>query len=62
MSTYFYDLPEASRRRNKFIYPSSKPGSLRIENLVDLVETSDLPFNPGSFVYPREWHLQVMRE
>ena len=54
MSTYFYDRPEASRRRNKHVYPSSKPGSLCIDNLVELVEKSGLPFMPGSFIYPRK--------
>ncbi|KAH9924083.1 glycosyltransferase family 24 protein [Fomitopsis serialis] len=54
ISTYFYGLPVASKRRNKHIYPSSKAGDLRISNLFDSVVKYGFPNGPGSFVYPSE--------
>lgn len=53
ISTYFYDRPEASRRRNKHIYPSNKPGSLRVFSMTDLLAHSNYPYSADSFVYPR---------
>lgn len=53
MSTYFYDRPEASLRRNRYIYPGTKTGDLRIANLLEVLERSRFPSRPGSFVYPR---------
>ncbi|THG96572.1 hypothetical protein EW026_g5286 [Hermanssonia centrifuga] len=49
ISTYFYDRPEASKRRSKHIYPSGKPEGLKILSLTDLILHSH-----GSFVYPPE--------
>ena len=53
MSTYFYDLPGTSQRRNKHIHPSGKTKTLTIVNLVDLIARSAFDFNPGAFIYPR---------
>ncbi|KAI0696066.1 glycosyltransferase family 24 protein [Cytidiella melzeri] len=57
MSTYFYDLPSSSKRRNKYIFPSTTSGAtgdLKIVNLMDLVEKSQFPFSSGSFLHPPE--------
>ena len=54
ISTYFYDMPVASKRRNRHIYPSSKAGDLRIHSLFDTVVKFGFPSGQGSFVYPRE--------
>ena len=35
-----------------FIYPSGKPGSLRISSINDLLAYSSFPAGLGSFVYP----------
>ncbi|KZT07030.1 glycosyltransferase family 24 protein [Laetiporus sulphureus 93-53] len=54
ISTYFYDLPVASKRRNRHIYPSVKTGDLRILSLLELVGPYEFLNWPGSFVYPAE--------
>ena len=56
LSTYFYDLPTTAKRRNVYIHPSNKPGSLRIVGLPELVEGSGLSSEPGAFMYPRVHH------
>ena len=38
MDTYFYDLPEASARRNKYIYPIGKTGDLQIVNWLEVLK------------------------
>ena len=53
LSTYFYDLPTSSKRRNMYIHPSMKPGSLRILSLPEVIEGNGLKSTPGAFVYPR---------
>lgn len=53
ISTFFYDLPVASKRRNRHIYPSSKAGDLRIHSLFDTVVKYGFPNAQGAFVYPR---------
>ncbi|CAL1698787.1 unnamed protein product [Somion occarium] len=52
IATYFYDLPEASKRRNKHIYPSGQNGGLRVLSLLELHERSGFPRQTGSFIYP----------
>ena len=66
MSTYFYDLPSTAARRNAYIYPTSSSaggpptrrsrtangGELRIVDLVEVIESSGMPFGAGSFLYP----------
>ncbi|RPD60390.1 glycosyltransferase family 24 protein [Lentinus tigrinus ALCF2SS1-7] len=54
VSTYFYDLPTTAKRRNMYIHPSPKAGSLRIFSLPDLIERNGLKSSAGSFVYPAE--------
>lgn len=44
ISTYFYDLPTTSLRRNQHIYPKTGPGGLKFFNAPD--------FLPEAFVYP----------
>lgn len=51
ISTYFYDLPQSNKRRNRYIYPSAKSGSLRIHNLAETLDRSSFPSSPDSFVY-----------
>lgn len=60
MATYFYDLPEANPRRNKHVYPTGKTKSLRIVNLIELMEQSGLAFKAGSFVHPRTYLSLVL--
>ena len=38
----FYDLPTTPKRRNRYLYPSSEPGSLRIQALPQLLKRTDL--------------------
>lgn len=57
IATYFYDMPVASKRRNRHIYPSSKAGDLRIHSLFDTVIKFGFPNGRGSFVYPRKPRL-----
>ncbi|KAI0073110.1 glycosyltransferase family 24 protein [Panus rudis PR-1116 ss-1] len=52
IDTYFYDLPESNKRRNKHIYPSGKGDNLKTINLAELHRSSGFPATPGSFVYP----------
>ena len=54
MSTYFYDLPTTAKRRNVYIHPSTKPGSLRILSLPEIVEGNGLNGATGAFLYPRK--------
>lgn len=59
MATYFYDLPSSSKRRNKYIYPTTTKlnsvGDLRIVNLMDVYQASEFPITSGSFIHPREY-------
>ena len=52
IANFFYDLPEANKRRNRHIYPSGKTGDLKIVNLPELLEKSGFSHSKGSFVYP----------
>lgn len=52
MATYFYDLPTTAKRRNEYIHPSTKAGSLRIFGLPELIERNGLKSSSGSFLYP----------
>ncbi|KAF9461692.1 glycosyltransferase family 24 protein, partial [Collybia nuda] len=54
MSTYFYDQPTTSQRRNMYLYPTATPGSLRIFNLHEVFDRTGFRINPSSFVYPPE--------
>ncbi|KAI0948225.1 hypothetical protein AcW1_009797 [Taiwanofungus camphoratus] len=54
ISTYFYDLPAAAKRRNRYIYPSSKAGSLRVVSLPELLDRTAFPRDSGSFLYPTD--------
>ena len=68
MSVYFYNLPTTAKRRNKYVYPSSKAGSLEIFDLPNLFDevgidrtsidylSSRKPFR-SSDLYP----LQIMK-
>ena len=53
LSTYFYDLPTTSKRRNVYIHPLTKPGSLRILSLPEMIEASGMKSTPSAFIYPR---------
>lgn len=52
MSTYFYDRPEASKRRNKHVYPTGKTGSLKIVNLYEVIDRSQFSLHAGVFMHP----------
>ena len=53
MDTYFYDLPEASARRNRYIYPTGKTGDLQIVNWLEVLETAGALYQKEAFLYPR---------
>jgi UDP-glucose:glycoprotein glucosyltransferase len=38
----FYDLPTTPKRRNRYLYPSSEPESLRIHALPQLMKRTNL--------------------
>ncbi|KAJ7651981.1 glycosyltransferase family 24 protein [Mycena polygramma] len=50
ISTYFYDLPTSSPRRNRYIFPAS--GDVRIVNVPDLFRRTRFQVTPSTFVYP----------
>ncbi|KAF5378749.1 hypothetical protein D9615_006978 [Tricholomella constricta] len=52
VSTYFYDQPSTGLRRNRYIYPATTAGSLRIINLPDLFSRTGFRLAPSSFLYP----------
>ncbi|KAJ3001154.1 hypothetical protein NUW54_g6613 [Trametes sanguinea] len=52
ISTYFYDLPTTAKRRNTYIHPTQKAGSLRIFALPELIEKNGLNSTAGAFIYP----------
>ncbi|OSD04995.1 glycosyltransferase family 24 protein [Trametes coccinea BRFM310] len=52
ISTYFYDLPTTAKRRNTYIHPTKKAGSLRIFALPELIEKNGLNSTAGAFIYP----------
>jgi UDP-glucose:glycoprotein glucosyltransferase len=54
MSTYFYDQPTTSRRRNSYLYPNTTPGSLRIFNIYEVFGRTGFRVSPSTFVYPRK--------
>ncbi|KAF5357223.1 hypothetical protein D9756_006756 [Leucocoprinus leucothites] len=55
MSTYFYDLPTTSKRRNRYIVPAT-PGGLRIINVPEVLVSSGLESmgvsKGGAWIYP----------
>ncbi|KAF9447216.1 glycosyltransferase family 24 protein [Macrolepiota fuliginosa MF-IS2] len=53
METYFYDLPTTSKRRNRYIVPST-PGGLKIVNVPEVMSSSELEsvLGTGSWLYP----------
>lgn len=53
MSTYFYDQPTTNLRRNRYLYPTTTPGSLRIVNVLDLFSRTGLHVSPSTYIYPR---------
>lgn len=57
---YIYDLPTTSQRRNKHIFPSSNPGSLRIFNIPDLFEKTHFRTNVGGYFYPGLLHSSYL--
>ncbi|EPQ50934.1 hypothetical protein GLOTRDRAFT_82068 [Gloeophyllum trabeum ATCC 11539] len=56
ISTYFYDLPSASKRRHPLIYPAAsapnKPGSLQIRSLPEVFARIGRPLGVESYLYP----------
>ncbi|KAG6833463.1 hypothetical protein H0H87_006830 [Tephrocybe sp. NHM501043] len=54
LATYFYDQPTTSLRRNRYIFSSDAPGSLRIFNLPDLFARTGFRVAPSAFHYPPE--------
>ncbi|KAJ7909648.1 glycosyltransferase family 24 protein [Mycena leptocephala] len=52
ISTYFYDLPTSSLRRNQYIFPPS--GEPRIFNVPELFRRTGFRVTPASFIYPPE--------
>ncbi|THV04765.1 glycosyltransferase family 24 protein [Dendrothele bispora CBS 962.96] len=55
ISTYFYDLPTSSHRRNKYIIPAQ--GDLQIFNLPEIFERTDFRDHASAFVYPPETEI-----
>ncbi|CDO68442.1 Glycosyltransferase Family 24 protein [Trametes cinnabarina] len=54
ISTYFYDLPTTAKRRNTYIHPTQKAGSLRIFSLPELIKKNGLNSTAGAFIYPAD--------
>ncbi|KAJ7785207.1 UDP-glucose:glycoprotein glucosyltransferase-domain-containing protein [Mycena maculata] len=52
ISTYFYDLPTSSLRRNPYIFPPS--GELKIVSVPELFARTGFRAAPATFVYPPE--------
>ncbi|KAJ7057937.1 UDP-glucose:glycoprotein glucosyltransferase-domain-containing protein [Mycena amicta] len=52
VSTYFYDQPTTSLRRNRYIFPAS--GEVRVVNMPELFKRTGLRVTPSTFVYPPE--------
>lgn len=59
MSVYFYDLPTTAKRRNKYVYPSSKAGSLKIFDMANLFEEVGLDRTSIDYLSPRESFSQL---
>lgn len=57
---YAYDLPTTSQRRNKHIFPSSSPGSLRIFNVPDLFQKTNFRTTVGEYFYPGLLHSSYL--
>ncbi|KAJ6489844.1 glycosyltransferase family 24 protein [Mycena sanguinolenta] len=57
ISTYFYDLPTSSARRNRYIFPAS--GDLRIVDLPQLFKRTGFRAARAGFVYPPETEQQI---
>jgi UDP-glucose:glycoprotein glucosyltransferase len=51
MENYFYDLPRASKRRNRYIFPSDGT-SLNIINLPELFAKARLRVSSSTYIYP----------
>lgn len=51
MENYFYDLPTASKRRNRHIFPSDGT-SLNIVNLPELFAKARLRVPSSTYIYP----------
>ncbi|KAF8309108.1 hypothetical protein DL93DRAFT_2217500 [Clavulina sp. PMI_390] len=54
MSVFFYDLPSTVKRRNKYIYPSSKAGSLKVFDLPLLFDQVALDRATLDYLYPSD--------
>lgn len=52
VDTYFYDLPGANLRRNRYIFPGAQTGSLRIFNLPELFAKIGYQFSSAAYLYP----------
>ncbi|KAG6885729.1 hypothetical protein C0993_010556 [Termitomyces sp. T159_Od127] len=54
LGTYFYDQPTTGIRRNRYIYPTDAPESLKVFNLPELFAKTRFRVTPAIFVYPAE--------
>jgi UDP-glucose:glycoprotein glucosyltransferase len=54
ISTYFYDLPSTTSRRNRHVYANN---DLRIVNFLDLCTKTGLQSSPESYIYPSTLEL-----
>ncbi|KAG6887758.1 hypothetical protein C0995_013010 [Termitomyces sp. Mi166 len=54
LGTYFYDQPTTGIRRNRYIYPTDAPGSLKVLSLPELFARTKFHVAPATFVYPGE--------
>ncbi|PPQ88795.1 hypothetical protein CVT25_010481 [Psilocybe cyanescens] len=52
MGNYFYDLPTTSKRRNKYIYPSTGSKSIHIANLPEIFSKTRFRLSPSAYLYP----------
>ena len=51
MENYFYNLPTASKRRNRYVFPSDGT-ALNIVNLPELFAKSPLQVSSSTYIYP----------
>jgi UDP-glucose:glycoprotein glucosyltransferase len=52
VSVYFYDLPTSAKRRNRYIFPTNKPGaSLRVVCLPEVFAQTGYEAISGSYVH-----------
>jgi len=59
MSVYFYDLPTTAKRRNRYVYPSSKAGSLKIFDMPEILEEVGIDRTSIDYLTPRKHFRRI---